>query len=209
MTPLLLDLLNVQKIRTLQLMPSREEFCTLLNLALDRPHPSVQKLQESGTLLFCAAARRCQGGTGQLDQHGYHALSCPRHEARGHEVIHRSNMLGRALTTVLEQCLKATVEREAFLPSTSQHNQRAQSDLFLPHGLKPGHSSEAEPPLHIDVVVTSVAAQMSATQRPAPRYHGHLTSYLADVADTRSSSGQRLSGGHESALLQGPRISYP
>ena len=38
------------------------------------------------------------------------------------------------------------------------------SDFFVPHGLEPGHDSRDEPPLHGDVVVAGVGAQMSASQ---------------------------------------------
>ena len=65
------------------------------------------------------------------------------------------------------------------------------SDFFVPHGLKPGHDSRDEPPLHGNVVVTGVGAQMSASQMRVPENHGQLTSYTADVKEEKKNNKYR------------------
>ena len=161
-----------------ELLPTDDEFRTLLNMALDRPHPTLRALEKAGTTFYCRRDPGCNRGTGQLDPYGYHALSCNYGGAQ----IHRSNAVGRVLARVLHQRLQAVVRREEPL-CTAQGGDGFKSDFFLPHGLKPGHDSREEPPLHGDVVVAGVGAQMSASQVPMPLEHGQLTSYVADVRE--------------------------
>jgi hypothetical protein len=162
-----------------ELLPTPGEFRTLLNMALDRPHPTIQRLENDGTTLHCSQDQVCRHGDGHLDPRGYHALTCPQ----GGASIHRSNAVVRVIARFLHQRLRTVVQREALLvPAGGGSRQGQKSDFFLPDGLKPGFDSRAEPPLHGDVVVTAVASQMSATQLRTG-FFWEPTSREADVAE--------------------------